>query len=382
MHIVLALDKFKGTFSAREACELIAEGIRHRNPKITVSLRPMADGGEGTASILGVALSMDSMRVSVPDLLGKKCDAVVHWQNSRRIALVESAEVLGVTRAAAHEDVLMRSNTAGLGVLIQKALDLRPVELWVGIGGTMTADAGWGLASAFGLKAYDEQGNLLEPCLRNMEKLAKVELPTELPEYLKRTKIVALCDVSAPAFGNHVSLSSFLSQKGATRESIADIEKRISTFWRVLKAAGLPVAKLEDAFTGAGGGLCLGLSAIMPNYVLEHGAQTVARAIALGASLQNVDVTVCGEGCLDEMTLYGKTASVVTQLAADHRSLAWGVFGRTSGNLNELKQKLGLSELFTLFETPPKSAIEVIKQSRYRFQEIGMEIAHKLEDLE
>ena len=52
MRVVLALDKFKGTFTARQACETLAEGIRQRNPKIEIILRPMADGGDGTASIL------------------------------------------------------------------------------------------------------------------------------------------------------------------------------------------------------------------------------------------------------------------------------------------------------------------------------------------
>lgn len=381
MRVVLALDKFKGTFSAREACELLAEGIRHRNPKIEVLMRPMADGGEGTASILSAALGMDAMRVTVPDLLGKKIEARVHWQDARRMALVESAEVLGVTRAAAQEGLLLKSNTLGLGVLLQKAFDLRPSEIWVGVGGTMTADAGWGLASAFGLRAFDADGNVLEPCLSNMDKVSRVEPPAVVPDYLRRTKVVALCDVAAPAFGTHVSLSSFLAQKGATKNSIEAIEKKISTFWGALRAAGLPVAKLEDAFTGAGGGICIGLSAVLPNYRFEHGAQTVARATALGACVQNVDVTICGEGCFDELTLYGKTATVVSQVAADHRSECWGVFGRTEGDIAVLKQKLGIDKVFTLFDKPPAKNIDLVKRSRLRFQEIGIEIAHAVESL-
>ena len=57
MKIVIAPDKFKGTLTAREAAEAIAEGIRRAARRtgrrdVTPVLHPMADGGEGSLSIL------------------------------------------------------------------------------------------------------------------------------------------------------------------------------------------------------------------------------------------------------------------------------------------------------------------------------------------
>lgn len=104
MRVALAFDKFKGTFSARDICEIVADGIRDRNPKIEIIQRPMADGGEGSASILAAVLGLEAMRVDVHDLLGKKVEANIYWQNTRRLAVIESAEVLGVSRSLISED--------------------------------------------------------------------------------------------------------------------------------------------------------------------------------------------------------------------------------------------------------------------------------------
>lgn len=380
MRVVLALDKFKGTFSARQACEQLADGIRHRNPKIELILRPMADGGEGSAAILQATMGLEARRVEVPDLLNRPTEAHVYWQPSRRLVVLESASVLGSTPSLAREEALHISNTKGLGRLLQKALELRPLEIWLGIGGTLTADAGWGLASLFGLIATDAEGASLEPCLANMDKIAHLAL-SEPSELLKKTKVIALCDVNAPAVGGHVSLSSFLAQKGAQPSSIAEIEKKITTFWGRLRTVAPQLPKLEDAFMGAGGGLCLGLAAVIPNLQIELGSRRIAQAIALGPSLQRADLVVCGEGCLDEQTLYGKAASTVSQIASEHQTRLMGVFGRISGDGAQLCQSLGLSDALCL-TTAAQSTLslpELARVGRSRFHDIGIEIAHRLE---
>ncbi|MEY4066674.1 MAG: hypothetical protein RIR26_2882, partial [Pseudomonadota bacterium] len=163
MRVVLALDKFKGTLTSQQANECLAEGIRQRNPKIEVALRPMADGGDGSALVLAGYLGLEAMRVEVPDLYGKPTEAHIYWHNSRRVAVIESAEVLGSSRTVAHRFDTLRAASTGLGLLIKKAFDLRPVEIWVCVGGTMTADGGWGLAQVFGLKAQDSEGHDLAP---------------------------------------------------------------------------------------------------------------------------------------------------------------------------------------------------------------------------
>lgn len=378
MRVVLAFDKFKGTFSANEVCEIVAEGIRDRNPKIEVIQRPMADGGEGSASILSAVLGLETMRVEVHDLLGKKTEANIYWQNARRLAVIESADVLGVSRSLISEENFFHANTVGLGQLLRKTFDLRPQEIWICVGGTLTAELGWGIADVFGLNVYDEQGQRLTPFIHNMDKIHDCEIH-EQPEYVKRCKISVLCDVNAPARSPGVSLLSFLKQKGATEQSIPKIERKVAFFWSVLKAKLPYLPNLEDVYTGAGGGICIGLSAVFPNIKLELGSKKIAKANALIASFSNADLIVCGEGCLDELTLYGKAVSTISQIAFKEHGKLIGVFGKVSGNESNFKSKLGLSEIYKILESGEElhSKTELTKLSRMRLHQIGQKIADK-----
>ncbi|APJ02986.1 glycerate kinase [Silvanigrella aquatica] len=379
MRIVLAFDKFKGTFSARQVCELVAEGIRNRNPKIEIIQRPMADGGEGSAALLAASLGMESLRVEVSDLLGRTTEANVYWQNARRLAVLESAEILGNAKSLATEEGLLNSNTWGFGRLLQKAFPLRPQEVWLCIGGTLTADAGWGFASAFGLSAYDDLGNRLKPCIENMHKI-KTFQQEDLPEYMKKCRITALCDVNAPAKGAGVSLASFLKQKGASDNNIPYVEKQIFHFWNSLKNYCPTIPRLEDAFTGAGGGICISLSAVFPNLKIEMGSKKIAKAIALAPSFSGSDLIVCGEGSLDDLTLYGKVVSTVSDLAIQNHHKLIGIFGKVTKNKQELKSKLGLSEIITLIEEGHTglTANELMKNSKIKLYHIGQDLADKI----
>lgn len=52
MKIVLAIDSFKGSLTSFEAEKTVAEAIAQCFPTATVDCIPIADGGEGTLSVL------------------------------------------------------------------------------------------------------------------------------------------------------------------------------------------------------------------------------------------------------------------------------------------------------------------------------------------
>jgi glycerate kinase len=49
MKVIIAMDSFKGTLASNEACEVIATAITECAPDARIVIKPMADGGEGTA---------------------------------------------------------------------------------------------------------------------------------------------------------------------------------------------------------------------------------------------------------------------------------------------------------------------------------------------
>ena len=49
MRIVVAMDSFKDSLTAERACRVVADSIRTAVPTADIMIKPMADGGEGTA---------------------------------------------------------------------------------------------------------------------------------------------------------------------------------------------------------------------------------------------------------------------------------------------------------------------------------------------
>jgi len=63
MTVLVALDSFKGSLSAREASEALAQGIRLERPDEEVIVLPVADGGDGLIDCLKDFLLADGWQV-------------------------------------------------------------------------------------------------------------------------------------------------------------------------------------------------------------------------------------------------------------------------------------------------------------------------------
>src|SRR5690606_18559860 len=59
MRIVFAPDSFKGTITAADAAQVLADAWLDVDPAAEVVLRPMADGGEGTVAAFAAAVPGD-----------------------------------------------------------------------------------------------------------------------------------------------------------------------------------------------------------------------------------------------------------------------------------------------------------------------------------
>ena len=56
MHIVVAIDSFKGCLSSIEAGNAVQDAILKSDPSANVMVFPLADGGEGTVEALSAGL--------------------------------------------------------------------------------------------------------------------------------------------------------------------------------------------------------------------------------------------------------------------------------------------------------------------------------------
>jgi glycerate 2-kinase len=279
MPALVAPDSFKGTFSAPEVAEAIAEGLREAGRE-AVEL-PVADGGEGTMEVLVETLGGEIHTVAVSDPLGRPVEAGFALLPDGS-AVVEMAQASGLSLVAEGERDAWAASTRGTGELIAAAVDAGASKLVVTVGGSATTDGGAGAVEA-----------LKEAGLVSGDRLVSAGAALEMD---------VVCDVRVPF---EKAPSVYGPQKGADPDTVKRLEKRLDEL-----AAGFPRDPRGVPMTGAAGGLSGGLWAAL-GAELVAGAPYVLDAIGFDARMRAAAFVVTGEGSLDEQTLQGKIVGEV-----------------------------------------------------------------------
>ena len=259
MNALASPASLKGVLTAGEAAAALARGLKRAGAE--AEELPLADGGEGTADVLGAQV----VRLErVHDAFGREREAPVRALADGTV-VVESADAIPLDPSRLD---VRAASSRGLGELIARA---GPCErLLVCLGGTATMDAGAGL----------------------------LEVVDELP-----APTTVLCDtratlVEAPRL--------FGPQKGALADDVTELERRFADNAQSL-------AKLPGG--GAAGGLGAALASLGAELV--PGAAYVLEAIGFRERAARSDLVVTGEGTVDRTTFEGKAPGEAVQTCAE-----------------------------------------------------------------
>ena len=96
MKIVLAPDKYKGSLTGIEFCNIVAEGILSILPSAEIIKLPLADGGDGTIEILEYHFGGKRIQLEVNNPLFKPTKASYLFIPSSKTAFIEMAEASGM----------------------------------------------------------------------------------------------------------------------------------------------------------------------------------------------------------------------------------------------------------------------------------------------
>lgn len=309
--IVVAADSFKGGLSAPEACRAIAEGLRDANPEVEVRLKPMADGGEGTAAALLSARpggAWVSARVAGP-LPERAVDASFAWFPDDRTAVVEMAAANGLPLLAEQERNPLVTSTLGTGQLIAAAIRRGARRIVLAIGGSATVDGGVGAATALGWKFLNGNGIQVPPGGGHLRQIARI-VPFCGPAL---PPVTVLCDVTNPLCGPRGAAEVFGPQKGATPAMVAHLEAGLAHLADCVRTQlGKDVLALAGG--GAAGGLGAGAVAFF-DAELKPGIATVLEVSRFDSALRGADWCLTGEGSFDRQSLDGKVVSGVAAAA-------------------------------------------------------------------
>ena len=309
--VVLAPDSFKGSLSAAAAAAALADGLRRVWPDADLRLCPMADGGEGT---LDAVLSRGGQRSTdrVSDVSGKPLTVAYGSIGEPATAVLEVAQVVGLTDPAVATIDVEHRTTLGVGELMRHRLDAGVRRFMIGLGGSSTNDGGAGLLAALGLSLTDARGQAIAPTPAGLAALAAVDA-SGLDPRLADAEIIVMSDVNNPLTGDRGATAIFGPQKGASRERIAEIDRRIANFASLAERA-LNRRAQDEPGAGAAGGLGFALQLIGGK--MRSGAEVVADLVGLDAALDGAGWAITGEGRSDAQTALGKTPLIVALRAA------------------------------------------------------------------
>jgi len=304
VRVLAAVDKFRGTATAREVAKAIGNACWDLGHDCDEA--PLADGGEGTLDVLGGA----NRTTVVRDPLGRPVEA--GWRLAGRTAVIEMARASGlalVGGAEANDPVA--ASTAGTGELIAAALTAGARRIVVCLGGSATTDGGLGAIEALPSTAR----------LRGVELLVACDVTTRFTD-------------AAAVFG---------PQKGATPTQVRFLTARLQGLAeRYRTELGVDVAGIPGA--GAAGGLAGALAALGGRLV--PGFDLVADEVDLPDRVDAADVVITGEGFLDGPSFEGKVVGGVFRLATAARRPIGAIVGDADPEVADRLPTIRLLERF------------------------------------
>ncbi|QDZ42856.1 glycerate kinase [Corynebacterium sp. sy039] len=331
MHIIIAPDSLKGTATTHEAGQYLAQGVREELTargmdldSTTLSIFPMADGGEGTAALF------DGQHITLPttDAVGRLSEASYVFDESSSTAYIDVAAASGLV--SVHDQLNpLGSDTFGTGVLIADAASRGATRIVLGLGGSATTDGGTGILVALGAQLLDHSGRILPQGGGGLSDIAQIDtamlnIPAASVDW------VLLGDVAATATGHTGTAHVYAPQKGADEQQVQQLEAGITA---LCAFTGIDPMR---AGIGAAGGIpisILWLSALLHGTTdhvhLLPGARVIADHTGLSSAIGSADVVITAEGQYDAQSATGKVVGTIIELAqgADTRvAVAAGKF--------------------------------------------------------
>ena len=310
---LLAPDSFKESMTAEQACAAMQRGIVKALPDAQFIYVPMADGGEGTVDALVAARNGRKVELDVSGpFIQQKVQSYFGLIENDQTAVIEMALANGIHLIESSQRNPLLTLTLGTGEIIKAALELSVSKIIIGLGGSVTNDAGAGMAQALGAKFLDENGQAVQVGGGQLAQIQSIDL-SQLDPRLKSTEIVIASDVNNPLCGENGASHVFAPQKGATSEMVEVLDQNLSHF-ADLVAQHIGQDFQDIAGAGAAGGLGFGLMAFA-GAKIRSGVEIVIEETGLSEKIDQADYVFTGEGGIDFQTKFGKTPFGVAQVA-------------------------------------------------------------------
>ena len=309
--VLVMPDSFKGTASSKEICSIIKERINFHFSSCEVVTITVADGGEGSVDCFLESCGGEKIDCNVTGPFFEKCTAFYGLIDGGKTAVIEMAACAGLPLAGDRKNPAI-TTTLGVGELILDATARGAEKIILGLGGSATNDCGCGMAAALGVKFFDEENRKFIPTGGTLLNVRKIDL-SGISDKLGNVKIVAMCDVENPLYGNEGAAHIFARQKGADDNMITQLDKGLMHIAEIIKRdAGVDVSKVRGG--GAAGGMGAGVYAFFGGELIK-GIDVVLDTVNFDEKIKNTDMVFTGEGRFDNQSLMGKVIDGISERA-------------------------------------------------------------------
>ena len=319
MRVIIAPDAFTGSMSAAQAARAVADGWRAASPADELVLLPLSDGGPGFVAALATGLHGRVRRIATTGPWGDAAaaDLLVVDDEQGVTAYVEAAQAAGYT--GGDRGAATAASSAGVAALLQAAVSAGARRIVVGLGGSLTTDAGAGMLAALGATARDADGADCTALLRcggaALAGVATVDL-APARAVLSGAELVIAADVDNPLLGPRGAAHGFGPQKGAGPADIDLLEQGLRGFAHACGRLADGRSPAVVLGSGAAGGL--GFALLHLGGRIVSGIDSVLAALAFAEQVSACDLVITGEGSFDWQSLHGKVITGVCRSAMAH----------------------------------------------------------------
>ena len=344
---LLAPDSFKESMTAEQACFAMQRGIQKVIADAKFIHVPMADGGEGTVDALVAARNGRKVAIEVSGpLTHQRIQTYFGLIENDQTAVIEMAMANGIHLIEKSQRNPLITSTLGTGEMIKAALDLAVTKIIIGLGGSVTNDAGAGMAQALGAKFLDQHDNDVALGGGQLNQIQRIDI-SNLDSRLKNIDIIIASDVNNPLYGENGASVVFAPQKGASTKMVEILEQNLQYFAELVEST-LNLQKQDVAGAGAAGGLGFGLMAFA-GATIRSGVEIVIKETRLEEKIAQADYVFTGEGGIDFQTKFGKTPFGVALVAKRLNKPAIAFSGYIGEGIEELYDE-GFTAIFGIVE--------------------------------
>ncbi len=367
--IVVAIDSFKGSATSKEAGEWVKQGILKVAPTCEVQVISIADGGEGTLDSLIIEYQGVAYEQVVSGPMGQRTKARFGMLD-QQTAVIEMAEVSGISLTEQNEQDALQATTYGVGELLLAAIEKGATIIYIGLGGSGTTDGGAGMAQAIGAQMTDSTGKPIKPGALGLKEIAHISMDQVDPR-IKDVEIRILSDVTNPLLGKSGAAAIYGPQKGIPEERIQEVDGWLRHYSEILKQ-DLGIDLATAAGGGAAGGLGAGLLAFT-NAKMIQGIEEILKLLHFEEKLQEASLVITGEGKLDNQSIHGKAPIGIARLAKKKDLPVIAVVATRDQDLSQVYEA-GIDLVLSIIDQPMtlQTAIETVKENTVTTGETAM----------